>query len=366
MEREELRFLIAGGGTGGHIYPAIAVAEELKRADRRCRILFVGTREGLEKKIVPSAGFHLDFIRVGGLKGKSIGMTLRNVMLLPIAMLGTMRILLTFRPHVTLGVGGYASGPVVLFSALLRIPTMIHEQNVIPGATNRLLGRFVKNIAVSFSETAGAFKKQVTVTGNPVRGGFTRIAAREKKEGFHVLFFGGSRGAAALNRATVRALPLLAASGEPVHLTIQTGEQDYEMVAKAFTKSGIPGTVTPFITDMAKNMEAADLLVCRAGATTLAEIMAAGRAAILIPFPQAVHNHQEINARALERKGGARVVLEKDLTGERLADEIFDLLRSPGKLRKMEEASRSDTGGEAAGMISEILMTLASGKRRTA
>jgi UDP-N-acetylglucosamine--N-acetylmuramyl-(pentapeptide) pyrophosphoryl-undecaprenol N-acetylglucosamine transferase len=237
---------------------------------------------------------------------------------------------------------------------------------VIPGATNRLLGRFVKKIAVSFPETASAFKKPVTVTGNPVRAEFAGISSRVEKEKFHILLFGGSRGAAALNRAMIRALPLLRACGEQIQLTIQTGEKDFEMVSEAFKATGIPGQVTPFITDMAKKMESADLLVCRAGATTLAEVTAAGRAAILVPFPMAVQNHQEINARALEKKGGARVIPEKDLTGEKLADEILDLLRSPEKLRSMETAGRSAEGGRAAGVISEILKTLASGNRRTA
>ena len=326
MEKRETRYLFAGGGTGGHIYPTIAVAEELKRMDKHCRILFVGTRKGLERRIVPEAGYDIRYIRVGGLRGQSPGTLLKNLSLFPIGLLGSALILFSFRPHVMFGAGGYVTGPVVLLSALFRIPTVIHEQNVIPGSSNRVLSWFSTRVAVSFPETAEAFHKEVIVTGNPVRRDFLNIGPRKEKKIHPILVFGGSRGALSINRAIISALPVLSASGLPFRLTIQTGEAHHEMVAGALKKNDVPGEAVPYIADMAGKMEAADLLICRAGATTIAELKAARRASILIPFPHAIHNHQELNARTLEQKGCARMILERDLTGERLAQDIIDLL----------------------------------------
>jgi UDP-N-acetylglucosamine--N-acetylmuramyl-(pentapeptide) pyrophosphoryl-undecaprenol N-acetylglucosamine transferase len=362
MEKRERRYLFASGGTGGHIYPAIAVAEELKQMDKDGRILFAGTRKGLERRIVPEAGFDLRFIRVGGLRGKSPGVLLKNLILMPAGLLGSALLLLSFRPHATFGSGGYVTGPVVLLSALFRIPTVIHEQNVIPGTTNRLLSRFADRVAVSFPETAAAFKKDVIVTGNPVRKDFLNIGPRKNKEARHILVFGGSRGALSINRAVISALPILSASGLPLRLTLQTGEAHHAAAADALKQSGIPGEALPFITDMAEKMADADLMICRAGATTIAELNAARRAAVLIPFPQAIHNHQEINARTLARRGCARMILERDLSGESLAQNIMDLCRHPQKLTAMEKAFKEGQGAEAARMISETLVTLAGGR----
>jgi len=361
---KENKYLFAGGGTGGHVYPAIAVADELKRKDQDCRILFVGTRQGLERRIVPDAGYDLKFIRIGGLRGKTLKTLLKNLFLFPLGFLGSAAILLSFRPDVTFGSGGYVAGPVVMLSALLRIPTVIHEQNVIPGSTNRILSRFATKVAVSFPETAEAFPKKAMMTGNPVRRDFQRIGPRKEKKCHHILVFGGSRGALSINRAVMSALPVLSASGLPFYLTVQTGEGRHGMVAEALKKSGLAGESSPYISDMAKKMEEADLLICRAGATTIAELKAARRGAILIPFPHAIHDHQVLNAQTLERRGCARMVLERDLSGERLAREILDLFRHPEKLSIMEKAFNEGHSADPAAVISETLMALAEGKEK--
>ncbi|HXG94470.1 MAG TPA: undecaprenyldiphospho-muramoylpentapeptide beta-N-acetylglucosaminyltransferase [Blastocatellia bacterium] len=336
-----MRVLIAAGGTGGHIYPGVAIAREFRRRDPDCEILFVGTPRGLESKIVPREGFPLELIQVGALKGVSVFERIRSLVGLPMSFVAALRILKRFKPDVVIGVGGYSSGPTLLMAALKRIPTMVVEPNAMPGFTNRRLARFARAAALTFEEAQRYFRGRGVVTGNPVRGDFARLKKKERGARLHVLIFGGSQGAHAINVAMTGALPLLASMKDRLSITHQTGERDFEMVRRAYTEAGFAeADVRPFIHDMAARFEQADVLICRSGATTVAEIAAAGKAAIFVPFPFATDDHQRKNAEAFERAGAGRMILQKDLTPETLANEITRLIENPDEIDRMEEASR--------------------------
>ena len=337
-----MRVIIAAGGTGGHIFPGVAIAREINHRDHSASILFVGTARGLESKIVPRAGFQLELIRVGALKGVSIFERIKSLIGLPISFVDALRILGQFKPDVVIGVGGYSSGPTLLIAALRRIPTMIVEPNAMPGFTNRVLAWFVDAAALSFADAQRYFGSRGVVTGNPVRIDFARLEKKRRTETLHVLIFGGSQGAHAINSAVVEALPLMASNRERLSFTHQTGEQDYEAVKRGYEAAGFGETadVRPFIHEMAEQFERADVLICRSGATTVAEVAAAGKMAIFIPFPFATDDHQRKNAEAFVRVGAGRMILQKDLTATRLAEELTQLIETPGEIDRMEEASR--------------------------
>jgi UDP-N-acetylglucosamine--N-acetylmuramyl-(pentapeptide) pyrophosphoryl-undecaprenol N-acetylglucosamine transferase len=336
-----MRVIIAAGGTGGHIFPGVAIAREFRRRDPSAEILFVGTARGLETKIVPREGFDLELISVGALKGVSIFERIKSLAGLPMSFVATLRILRRFKPDLVIGVGGYSSGPAVLMAALSRIPTMVVEPNAMPGFTNRVLARFVDAAALSFADAQKYFGNHGVVTGNPVRVDFARLARKARGERLNVLIFGGSQGARAINNAMIAALPLLAAEKDRLAITHQTGEPDFEMIKRAYAEAGFDGAdVKPFIHDMADQFERADVLICRSGATTAAEVAAAGKAAIFIPFPFATDDHQRKNAEAFERVGAGRMILQKDLTPERLAEELNRLIEHPEEIDRMEESSR--------------------------
>src|SRR5215510_1582850 len=312
-----LRVVIAGGGTGGHLYPGIAVARELLARRPDTQISFAGTAKGIEARVVPREGFALDLIRSGGLKGKSIVDRARGAWLLPLGVADSWRIVSRRRPDLAIGVGGYSSGPVVLVAALRGVPTMLLEQNAVPGLTNRLLARMVKAAAVSFDSTQAFFGSKAFVSGNPVRPEFLTAAGPNKESALddqatvtRGLVFGGSQGAHAINVAMVEAAARLAPHGSHLRLTHQTGERDVEMVRTAYRQAGLQADVEPFLYDMGRQLRGADLIVCRAGATTLAEITAAGKAAILIPLPTATDDHQRKNAESVVEAGGAELLLQ--------------------------------------------------------
>src|SRR4051812_14441249 len=322
MASEALRIVIAGGGTGGHLYPGIAVARELMTRRADAVITFAGTARGIESRVVPREGFALDLIHSGGLKGKSVADRLRGALLVPVGLVDAWRILSRRRPQLVLGVGGYSSGPVVLVAALRGTPTMLLEQNAVPGLTNRLLSRVVRAAAVTFETTRQFFGDKAFVSGNPVRPEFLAAGyqqreaeANEQASGVRVLVFGGSQGAHAINVAMVEAAAELAAGGAGLRLTHQTGERDVEMVRAAYRNAGLQADVEPFLYDMGRRIGQADLIVCRAGATTLAELTAAGKPAILIPLPTATDDHQRRNAEALAAAGAAEVLLQTEMTG---------------------------------------------------
>ena len=305
-----LRVVIAGGGTGGHLYPGIAVARELLARRPDAEISFAGTARGIEARVIPREGFALDLIRSSGVKGKSFGDVVRGAALRAAQAARRWRIVSARRPSLVIGVGGYSSGPVVLVAALRGVPTMLLEQNAVPGLTNRLLARFVQAAAVTFDSTQAFFGAKAFVSGNPVRpeffaasGPHQESARDDQTSVTRVLVFGGSQGAHAINVAMVEAASQLAAGGPALRLVHQTGERDVEMVRTAYREAGLQADVEPFLYDMGRQLGHADVIVCRAGATTLAEITAAGKAAVLIPLPTATDDHQRKNAEALATRG---------------------------------------------------------------
>jgi UDP-N-acetylglucosamine--N-acetylmuramyl-(pentapeptide) pyrophosphoryl-undecaprenol N-acetylglucosamine transferase len=356
-----MRALIAAAGTGGHIYPGIAVAKEILRRDPHSEVRFVGTARGLETKLVPQAGFELSIIESTGLKSVGRIARLRGVAMLPRSFLAAKRIIRDFRPDIVIGAGGYVSGPVVLTAAIVNVPTLVMESNALPGWTNRTLARFVDKAAVSFEKSLSFFRGKGVVTGNPVRREFFEIPRKERKEGrFSVLVFGGSQGAHAINEAMVAALPQLENLRSVLRITHQTGEADFEPVRAAYVDGGWAdqADVRRYIDDIVVSFGDADLVICRAGATTTSELIAAGKAAIMIPFPLAADDHQRRNAEALEAVGAARMILQQDLSGSRLAQEIERLVQSPDEIGKMQAASSKLARGDAAAAAVDLIEQL--------
>jgi UDP-N-acetylglucosamine--N-acetylmuramyl-(pentapeptide) pyrophosphoryl-undecaprenol N-acetylglucosamine transferase len=361
-----LRVVIAGGGTGGHLYPGIAVAQELRTRRPDAEISFAGTARGIEVRVIPREGFALDLLRSSGLKGKSFAETLRGASLLPLGLADAWRIISARRPQLVIGVGGYSSGPVVLVAAMHGVPTMLLEQNAVPGLTNRWLSHVVNAAAVTFDSTQTFFGSKAFVSGNPVRPEFFAATGPQQESGVddqtsvtRVLVFGGSQGAHAINLAMVEAAPQLAAGGAPLRLVHQTGDRDVEMVRTAYRKAGLQADVEPFVYDMGRQLGQADVIVCRAGATTLAEITAAGKAAILIPLPTATDDHQRRNAEALAAGGAAEVLLQKDVTGAVLAERIASLAKDHERRRRMAVAARRLAKPDAARVIVDRAIELA-------
>ena len=357
--------LIAGGGTGGHLYPGIALAREVQRRDPHAAIAFVGTAGGVEAKVVPREGFPLELIRVAGLKGKSRSERLKGFGLLPVAAIDAWRLLSNHRPDVVVGVGGFASGPVLMLAALRGYPTMLLEQNAVPGMTNRLLARVVRAAAVTFDEALRFFPGTGFVSGNPVRPEFFRNDKEaddrldSPPHAARILIFGGSQGAHALNLAMVAAAARLAAAGPRLAITHQTGERDVERVRAAYLAAGLEARVEAFLYEMEREMSRADLVICRAGATTLSELAAAGRPAILVPLPTATDDHQRRNAEVIARKGGAEVIEEHELTGERLAALVLTLIEDGQRRADMSRAIRTFARPDAASRIADRVWELA-------
>lgn len=324
-------------------------------------MLFVGTNKGIEKRVLGNLGFSLQTIDVEGIKGKGWMKSLAGILRIPISLVQSFRIIRGFSPDLVIGVGGYASGPVVFAAHLLGIRTAIAEQNALPGLTNRILGRMVDRVFVSFAQTGRWFHaRRVMVSGNPIRQGFAAQMKQPKdlNRPFTLLVFGGSQGAHALNRAMLEALDDLGPLRERLRIVHQTGSKDRDAVADVYQAKGATAEVLPFITDMAAAYQAADLLVCRAGATSIAEITAAGKAAILIPFPAAVEDHQTKNAEVLVQAGAAEMIPEKELSGPRLAVAIKRYYESPELLREMENRSAGLGNIRAATDIVDACLTL--------
>jgi UDP-N-acetylglucosamine--N-acetylmuramyl-(pentapeptide) pyrophosphoryl-undecaprenol N-acetylglucosamine transferase len=358
--------VIAGGGTGGHLYPGIAVARELLRRHPDAVVTFAGTARGIEARVVPREGFALDVLRSAGLKATSLAARMRGLGLLPLGGLDAWRIISKRKPDVVIGVGGYSSGPVVLVAALRRIPTMLLEQNAVPGLTNRSLARLVGAAAVTFDSTVSFFGRRAFVAGNPIRAEFLAPDTADQDGGDgaaapRVLIFGGSQGAHAINMAMVEAAPRLAASG--LAITHQTGERDVERVREAYRKAGLAARVEPFLYEMDREMKRADLIVCRAGATTIAEITAAGRPSVFIPLPTAADDHQRKNAEVLVRAGAAEMIEQKDLTGDAIAERIAALMSDAGRRERMAVAARALARPDAARVIVDRALELAGRER---
>jgi UDP-N-acetylglucosamine--N-acetylmuramyl-(pentapeptide) pyrophosphoryl-undecaprenol N-acetylglucosamine transferase len=335
-----LKLLIAGGGTGGHVFPALAIAREWKSRGAEREAVFVGTQRGIEARLVPEAGFALEMIRSAGLKGIGGMKFARNAAKLVPAMWDSFAILRRHNFSAALGVGGYAAGPMMLAALWRGLPTVIFEPNAEPGFTNRVLAVMVTRIATGYDAPAALWGRKAAVTGIPVRPEFFSAPPRLPSEPFHLLITGGSQGALVINRTFVDAADALAAHKNRISIVHQTGERDYNAVRTAYARREINAEVVPFIGNMAERFAQADLIVCRAGAITAAEIAAAGRAAIFIPFGASTDSHQLRNAQEMQRAGAARLIPEPQLTAERLTQEIFMLLDRPQELQSMAANAR--------------------------
>ncbi len=352
-----MRVLIAGGGTGGHVIPALAIARELK-ARYQAEILFVGTARGIENRLVPAAGFGLMKIKVGALKNVGLVTRLRTLFDLPAAVLHARKIIKVFVPDVVIGVGGYASGPAMAAALLARIPTLAFEPNYIPGFANKAVGRWVSAAAVHFEQTQRFFRNAQLV-GVPVRPEFFNLATRTVGAIPTLLVFGGSQGAHAINAAVTGAAPEVLRQLPGLRIIHQTGERDYNDVLTAYERAGIRAEVSAFIDNMPQMFAEADLLVCRSGASTVAEVMAAGKPAIFVPFPQAADDHQRRNAEAIAQAGAALLIPQSELTAERLAGMLVELLRDPARLKAMSDKAKMLSYHDAAGRVARMAAELA-------
>ncbi len=352
-----MRAILAGGGTGGHVIPALAIAQELR--DRyRADVLFIGTARGIENRLVPAAGFALRLVSVGALKKVSLATRLKTVFALPRAIFDAAAILREFRPEVMIGVGGYASGPAMLAAALSSVPTVAFEPNYVPGLANRLVATMVSAAAVQFPDTCRFFRN-CRVTGVPVRRAFFEIPPRPAGAPPTLLVFGGSQGARALNRATLDSISVLREQIPQLRVLHQTGERDYDEARAAYLTADAAAEVYPFIDDMPQAFARADLVVCRSGASTVAEIAAAGKPAIFVPFPHAADDHQRRNAEALVRAGAALMIPESELTSARLVEAVTSLVRDCRQLARMGQAARALAHPDAAREIAASAARLA-------
>lgn len=336
--------MIAGGGTGGHLFPGVAIAEELRRRDPEAPVVFVGTARGIEARVLPELGWDLELVRVSGLKTVGILGKLKGALRIPGALWQSRKVIRKHRPDVVVGVGGYASGPVVLMARLMGIPTAILEQNSIPGLANKILGRFVRAVFLAFEHTRSYFKaRKILMTGNPIRADIVAALGgeRETESGRRLFVFGGSQGAMAVNALVVEAAAILGERGFELDILHQTGERDLEATRAGYAAAGIEADCRAFISDMAREYRNADLIVARSGATTVAELACVGRPAILVPYPTAADNHQEINARELADSGAARMFRQAELTGAVLADAIESTLGDRARLAEMGSAMKA-------------------------
>ncbi len=356
-----MRLIITGGGTGGHLFPGIAVAREISRRCEKGVSLFVTGRRRMESDILSRAGFQQTSIAIEGIKGRGWKKGLMVLVKLPWSFLQSLLIIRGFSPHLVLGVGGYSAGPVCVAARVMGIPSAIHEQNSFPGLTNRLLCRFVDRVFISFEESEKHFTGgSLFLTGNPIRRELLApvVSEKEESEAFTVMVTGGSQGARAINEAFVEALGALKERGRDLRAIHQTGEGDWDRVKEAYGNLGLTGEVIPFIQDMAGAYQKADMVVSRAGASTISELAALGKPSILVPYPYAANNHQVTNARVLVDRGGAEMILQEDLTGEGLATLLEKYMDDRPALKKMGEAAKSAGKPDADRIIVDHLMDM--------
>lgn len=342
--------MIAGGGTGGHIFPGLALADAFRAKDPDTKILFVGTERGLEKKLVPAKGYPLSFIPARRLKGESLLSRARTFLGIPLSLWHCQKLIRHFAPDLVVGVGGYSSGPLLLTAKILRHRTILLEQNSVAGLTNRILGHFACRIFTHFEESASFFKRPVHCLGNPVRQEILEQFKRGSKTSplFTVLILGGSQGATPINRAVTEALsPLFR---DKIRFLHQTGEKDFSWVSEAYRKGGFQREIFPFIQEMGRYYKEADLVIARSGAMTVTELAACGRASLLIPYRFAADNHQQKNAEALVQAGAAQILLHDEVTGKRIAAILEEFLQKPELLQMMAAAAarlgRPNAGAE--------------------
>ncbi len=350
--------MIAGGGTGGHLFPGVAIAEELRARHPDAQVVFVGTARGIEARVLPDLGWELELIQVSGLKTVGLVGAIKGLFRIPKALWQSRKVLKKVRPDVVVGVGGYASGPVVLMARLMRIPTGVLEQNSIPGLTNKILGRVVRAVFLAFDHTRRFFKpKKILMTGNPIRRDIVAAleAPRAASGGARprLFIFGGSQGAVAVNRLVVGAAAILRERGVELDILHQTGERGLDETRAGYAAAGIEADCRAFIKGMAEEYRRADLVIARSGATTVAELTCVGVPAILVPYPFAADNHQEINAKELADSGAARLLPQDTLTAEILADVISEVLGDPQALARMGSAMKALGRPRAAADIAD-------------
>ena len=355
-----MRAILAGGGTGGHVIPALAIAQQLQK-DYAAEVLFIGTARGIENRLVPAAGFDLRLVQVGALNRVSLTTRLKTIFDLPRAVWDSSRILTQFHPDIVIGVGGYASGPAMLAAILRRIPTLVFEPNFVPGFANRMIAPLVSAAAVHFAET-GRYFRRCEVTGVPVREAFFQIADQHPNNTKNLLVFGGSQGAHAINQVVTDSVAELRQRVPGIHIVHQTGERDYNDAQAAYAKLGGSVEAHRFIDDMPGAFARADLLICRSGASTVAEVTAAGKPAVFVPFPRAADDHQKRNAEALERAGAAVMLEESKLTSESLVETVSTLFNDRSRLEKMGDAASKLSHPNAARDIAAIAARLAGKK----
>ncbi len=354
-----MKLLIAGGGTGGHVFPALAVAREWLGRDARREALFVGTNRGMEMRLVPEAGLPLETIRSAGLKGMGPLRLARNLLQLGPALWDSAAILRRHRFTAAFGVGGYAAGPVMFVAAMQELPSVIFEPNAAPGFTNHVLASMATRVAAGYSSVAERWGSNAFFTGCPVRLEFFTIEPHQPIPPYRILITGGSQGSSAINRAVSEALPHLVAHKETLCFVHQTGQRDYNAVRLAYARHAFDAEVAPFFSKMAERFAQADLIVCRSGAVTVAEIAASGRAALFIPFGAATDSHQLRNAEEMVRAGASRLIPEHELNGERLAREILALIGDPRKLSELGASARRMARPDAARNIADLIEEIA-------
>lgn len=359
-----MRAILAGGGTGGHVIPALAIAQELRTA-HSAEVVFIGTQRGIETRLVPKAGFDLKLIQVGALNRVSAATRVKTMLDLPKAITASRAIIRQFKPDVMIGVGGYASGPAMLAAKLCGVPTVIFEPNIYPGFANRLVAPFASAAAVHFKETCKYFR-QCSVTGVPVRQAFFELASKRSEGRKNLLVFGGSQGAKAINVAVVESLPKLYEAVPGLRIIHQTGEKEYEGVARAYLEGNFAAEVSAFIDDMPHAFAEADLIICRSGASTVAEITASAKPSIFVPLPTAADDHQTKNAQALVDAGAARMLTQARLTPERIVEQVGELFGESSQLEKMSQAALSLAHPNAAAEIAAMAVRVAGKSRRAA
>jgi UDP-N-acetylglucosamine--N-acetylmuramyl-(pentapeptide) pyrophosphoryl-undecaprenol N-acetylglucosamine transferase len=354
-----VKLLIAGGGTGGHVFPALAIAREWMSRGTDREVIMVGTQRGIEMKLVPQAGLPLETLRIAGLKGKGGATLVRNLTMLGSGLADAFGVLRKHKPLAAFGVGGYAAGPMLLATWLRGIPNVIFEPNAEPGFTNRVLARLSKRIATGYPVSVNGWAGKASVTGNPVREEFFAAPQRTPEKPIRLLITGGSQGALVINRTVIDAMDQLALRKNDLMIVHQTGERDYNAIRTAYARREFPVEVVPFLSNMPERFAWSDIIVCRAGAMTAAEIAAAGRAAIFIPFGAATDSHQLRNAQEMARAGAGRVITERELNADRLTREIFALLDQPEEIQRQSRAAKALAKPNAARdivkMIEEVI-----------
>lgn len=356
-----MRVILAGGGTGGHLFPGLAVAREFQQRDPKTEILFVGTEQGIESRVLPREGFTLETIPIRGLKGRGIRGFVQSLYGIPVSVIRCLGIVGGFRPQCVVGLGGYASGPLLLAGWLKGIRCAIMEQNLHAGFTNRILARLVDRVFTAYRESADYFPAgKIIETGNPVR--WQKLPEIDKSGKFTLLVFGGSAGAHRVNLCAVEALRRLTDLAGELRVIHQTGQADHALIREAYGSLPFEAEIVPFIEKMDEAYARADLVLCRAGATTVAELTAFGKAAILVPYPYAIYDHQRSNAHALQKRGAAEMILDRELSGDGLAARLRNYFRDRQQIEMMAAAARAMGRPEAAARIVDECYALAQGR----